>query len=110
MQIFTNWEFRPLQCLADIPEKARADFDYIEEDDSFDPRFIFYRGAWYDVNDTQRIEPDNGRAHPMGWAMRVHPGLPLAWFDGIVTDTYFSGVLFRLSRDGESVQCGRYFR
>lgn len=108
MQIITNWQARPLQCLADMPEKKRADFDYIESDDEYSPRFVCYRGEWHDVFDTQRIEPDNGRAHRVGFAMRVHPGSPLAHFDAIESDTYFSGLLYRLL-DDDSVIVGRYF-
>lgn len=106
MQIITNWQFRPLLALCELPEKVRADFDYI--DDMHTARIAHYRGAYFDVYDSQRIEPDNGRAHPMGWAMRVHPGSPLAHFDSIISDSYFSGSLFRLGAD-DSVMCGRYF-
>lgn len=106
MQIITNWQARPLQCLADMPEKIRADFDYIE--DEFNYRFVCYRGEWHDAHDTQRIEPDNGRAHRMGWAMFVHPGSPLAHFDAIESESYFSGLLYRFV-DDDSVIVGRYF-
>ena len=106
MQIITNWKYRPLQCLQDMPEGVRADFDYIT--DEYEPRFVNYRGVWHDVYDTQRIEPDNGRAHPMGWAVRVHPGSPLALFDSVESDTFFSGTLYRLGPD-DTVMVGRYF-
>lgn len=108
MQIITNWQARPLQCLADMPEKARAQFDYIESDDEYRPRFVCYRGEWHDAIDAQRIEPDNGIAHRMGWAMRVRPGSPLAHFDAIESESYFSGLLYRFV-DDDSVIVGRYF-
>lgn len=106
--IITNWQARPLQCLQDLPEKARANFDYLEEGEEYSPRFACYRGQWVDCIDTQRIEPDNGRAHPMGWAMHVHPGSPLAHFDSVITDSHFSGMLFRFSDDFESVTIARF--
>mgnify|MGYP000078234015 FL=1 len=109
MQIITDWKMRPLLALADLPEEAQKDFDYIEEWDSHTARFAHYRGEYYDVFDVQRIEPDNSRAHPMGWAVRVHPGSPLCLFDSIVSDSYFSGTLFKLDSYNESVMCGRYF-
>lgn len=108
MQIITNWQARPLQCLADIPLNRRADFDYIDEGEEFSPRFVCYRGEWHDTHDTQRIEPDNGRPHRMGWAMRVHPGSPLAHFDAIESDTYFSGLLYQFVGD-DSVIVARCF-
>ncbi len=108
MRIITNWQARPLLALNDLPDKARADFDYIDSDDGFSPRFVCYRGQWIDCDDTQRIEPDTGKAHPMGWAVRVHPGSPLCHFDSIISDSYFSGILVRFI-DDESVIVGRYF-
>ena len=52
MKIITNRIPRPLLPLTDLPEKARADFDYI--DDSYDFRFVQYKGVWYDVSDSTR--------------------------------------------------------
>jgi hypothetical protein len=106
MHIVCNNKPRVLQCLADMPEKSRADFDYV--DDEYSARFVLYRGAWHDTYDTQRIEPGAGRAHPMGWMMRVHPGSPLARFDGISSDSYFSGTLFRFIGT-DSVIVARYY-
>jgi hypothetical protein len=108
LSIITNWARRPLVSVADLPVKAAADFDYIKEDERFTPRIVNYRGSWFDVFDTQRIEPDSDRAHPMGWAMRVHPGSPLCLFDSIISDTYFSGMLFKLA-DDESVIVARFY-
>lgn len=108
MEIITNWKPRELQCKAMMPAKAAADFDYTEDD--YEYRFVQYKSAWYDVFDTQRIdpaEPDEYRTY-MGWAIRVHPGSPLAHFDAIISDSYFSGVLFRYCADDDTVVCGRY--
>ena len=108
MQIITNWQPRPLQCLVDLPANARAEFDYIEEDDGYTPRFFRYKGSWFDAHDAQCIEADSGRAHPMGWALHVHPGSPLAHFDAIASDSFFSGVLWRFGAD-DTVIVGGYF-
>jgi hypothetical protein len=107
MQIITNWIPRDLLAVADLPAKDTADFDYLDADEHYTPRLVHYRGAYYDVFDTQRIEPDSERSHPMGWAVRVHPGSPLCLFDGIASDSYFSGTLFRLC-DDERVIVARY--
>ena len=108
-QLVTNNQPRPLLSFSELPANARSDFDYIEDDDYCTPRFVKYRNVWYDANDTQRIEPDNGRSHPVGWAMRVHPGEPLAQFDSIVTDSYFSGVAFRFADHFESVVIAHFY-
>lgn len=109
MQIITNHQSRFLLCFGELPEKIQKDFDYIDTDDMGEPRFFQYRGNWFDAHDAQSIEPDNGRKHNMGWAMRVHPGSPLAWFDAIVSDTYFSGTLWQFTHDGNRVIVGRYY-
>lgn len=101
----TNNKPHPLVSFFDLPKRARADFDYVDEDDHYSERFVMYRGQWYDTHDTQQIEPDSGRVHRMGWAMRVHPGEPLARFDAWIGDSYFSGVAFRFVDDGDAVVC-----
>lgn len=106
MNIITNWAPRNMVALCELDDKQRAWFDYVEEDDAYTPRFVQYKGEWVDVFDTQRIEADNGRS-PMGWAVKVHPGSPLCLFDSVTSDTYFSGLLFRLV-DDDKVVVARY--
>lgn len=108
-QLITSSHTYPLFSLSEMPEKARRDFDYVEDGEEHTPRFFKYRGAWIDAHDAQQIEPDNGIAHRMGWAMRVHPGEPLARFDAVMTDTYFSGMAWRFVDDGESVRVCRFY-
>lgn len=109
MEIITNWVPRNMVALYELPAKKREWFDYVEEeDDAYTPRFVQYKGEWHDVFDTQVIEPDTGRQHRMGWAMRVHPGSPLCLFDSVESDSYFSGLLFRLVGE-DQVVVGRYF-
>ena len=103
-----NNQPRALLALFELTESERSEFDYVTGDDEYTPRFVRYRGWVYDVHDTQRIESDTGRAHPMGWAMRVHPGEPLARFDGVATETYFSGVAFRFV-GSDSVLVARFY-
>jgi hypothetical protein len=95
-----------MHAVADLPERAQADFDYIMGDDRYTARLVNYRGAWYDVHDTQaiRTRPD----HPMGWAMVVAEASPLADWHMIISETFFSGIVFRLVGDDEVI-VGRYF-
>jgi hypothetical protein len=103
MIITTNNRPRPLACLADLPAKVRADFDYVG--DEFDARFVQYKGHWYDVYDSQSIS--TVARGPMGWAVVVAEASPLADWDNIVSDSFFSGILFRLVGDDEVI-VGRY--
>lgn len=105
-ELITSSHVYTLASFEELPVKVQPDFDYV--DDMHEPRFVCYRGAWYDVCDSQRIEPDNGRAHPIGWAMRVHPGEPLARFDGVQSCSYFSGVAFAFV-DNDTVRCARCY-
>ena len=95
MQIITNNKPRPMLALADLPIKAQADFDYVLLSDSYSPRFVQYKNEWYDVYDSQNIGRELGFDQFKGW-------------HGIVSDSFFSGVLFRLC-DDEQVVVGRYF-
>jgi hypothetical protein len=100
MNIITNNKPRPLACLLDLPAKVRAEFDYVENYD-LSYRFVQYLGHWYDVYDTQVLEQS-----------RLPPGplfkLAAGGWDSIVSETFFSGVLFRLVGD-DQVIVGSYF-
>jgi len=95
MDIITNNHQRQMACLAELPDNVRADFDYVNEDERYCPRFVQYKGHWYDVYDSQSITRELGFDQFKGW-------------DGIVSETFFSGVLFRLVGDDEVI-VGRYF-
>ena len=96
MNIITNNIPRPLACFLDLPPKAAKDFDYI--DDAYDLRLVQYKGVWYDVWDSMRcpgaVATDDTRHLFSGW-------------DGYISDSFFSGVLFRFA-DDDHVVVGRY--
>ena len=98
MQIITNNKPRPMLALADLPAKTQLDFDYVREEACWLPRFVKYKGAWYDVDDTQGVRYSRG-----GSAMTEFNG-----WDLFVSETFFSGVLFKLC-DNDDVIVGRYF-
>jgi hypothetical protein len=95
MQIITNNQPRPMACFADLPAKVQADFDYVLLADHYSPRFVQYKGWWYDVYDSQSITRELGFSQFAGW-------------HGIVSDSFFSGVLFKLC-DDDTVIVGRYY-
>lgn len=96
MNITTNRIPRPLACLHDLPRSAAGDFDYI--DDAYELRLVQYKGVWYDVYDSMRCPgaeaPEATRHAFAGW-------------DGYISDSYFSGVLFRFA-DDDHVVCATY--
>lgn len=103
MKITTNNRPRQLLPLTDLPKKAQEDFDYLNDPHEY--RLVQYKGHWYDVYDTQliRTRPD----HPVGHALVVAEASPLADWDSIVSESFFSGILFRLVGDDEVI-VGRY--
>jgi hypothetical protein len=106
MKIICNNKPRQMISFYDVPIKSQSDFDYLDDSAKCDYRIVKYKGHYYDVYDTQRIEVTHGA--PMGWAMVVTPESPLAKFDSIISESYFSGILFKLSCD-DSVIVARYF-
>lgn len=103
MKITTNAVVRPLLCLEELPLRDQLDFDYVGADCT--PRFVKYKSDYHDVLDTQVITTADN-ALPIGWAMRVEDSSPLAKWDRIASDSYWSGMLFRWVDDG--VVVGRY--
>ena len=95
MEIITNNKPRPMLALADLPRKAQKDFDYLNGEDAYSPRFVKYKGGYIDCFDMQSVTRELGFDQFKGW-------------DGIASDTFFSGVLVRLC-DDEQVIVGRYF-
>ena len=65
MNIITNNRPRPMACFADLPAKVQADFDYVPLADHYSPRFVQYKGWWYDVYDSQNITRELAR-HRVG--------------------------------------------
>lgn len=96
LTIITNSVPRSLITLADLPQALQADFDYIEGDEQYSPRIFMYKGNAYDVNEFVRVA--SGSAYPG----------KVKW-DGIQSDSYFSGVLVKYTNDFEDVIVGRYY-
>ena len=93
MRIVTNRVPRRLHLYAALPPKVRKDFDYLSINDSV-PRMVLYRGVWYDVLDSE--SPVNLPAEN-----------PLRAWDGFISDSFFSGVVFKFA-DDDNVICGRF--
>ena len=125
IEVITNNVPRKLFMLGEVPKKVRKEFDYIYDrpeikelpkkerqnhDCMWEERIVQYRDVWYDVRDTQRIvrSPSMDR---MGWDMTVDDEHPFAKWDAWISETFFSGILFRFveTDDGDNVVCGRYY-
>lgn len=94
-EIRTNNQARPLLSWYELTDKEKAEFDYIEnpeEETGLD--FFRFKGRIYTLSDFMRIDQQS-TAFP-GW-------------HGYKGDGFFSGMLVKLSDDGEAVIVGQYF-
>jgi hypothetical protein len=88
-----NHQWRNLTYRSDVPAKVLASqFDYQDENEVLDG-FFCYRNYWYHLDGFMRIENN--------------PDLK-AW-DGYASDSYFSGVVIKLSDDCEQIKIGTYY-
>lgn len=94
LTIKTNRQWRNFSFRNDVPKKVLASqFDHLDIDDALDG-FFKYRGYWYHTSDFMKVD---GLADDLpGW-------------HGYVSDSYFSGVVVKLSKDNEQYQVGTYF-
>lgn len=90
--IKSNHHIYDLKPYTELPVKERKWFGYIE--DAFVPRFVCYKGNWYDVHDMMRSSQDM---------------FPEYWH-GYLSDSFFSGILVRFEgEDPDQVVMGTYY-
>ena len=75
-------------------QEMLEEFDYLTEEDFNQHRFVNYKGIWYDLCDFMLV--------------RDNELMKLKW-DGISTDSFFSGVIVRYVEDDEQVVMGTCF-
>lgn len=92
MKIITNNKPRHLKCGFELPEKVRADFDYLSDEDYASNDFVFYKGDYYDLNEFMLVK-NNPKLK--GW-------------HGYRSDSFFSGILVKII-DSDTVILGQYF-
>lgn len=94
MRITSNYHVRELRCWNDLPVDQQEFFDYLDDEEKWDDRFVFAYGSWHDVFDAQVI----GHDPRPGWDFPASEDSPLREWDAIATDSAFSGVVFRFLR------------
>ena len=90
MKIITNNHWNNFLYWYELTEKEQAEFDWIENPDEH--TFFRYRGWVYSLDDF----------------MLPNHVEELEEWDGYRSDSFFSGVLIKLSDDGEMYQVGTY--
>jgi len=92
--IKTNNQWRQLSYRSEVPENIlKSEFDYQDENEVFDG-FFKYKGFWYHLDQFMRLDNNS----PFG-----------GQWDGYLNDSAFSGVLVKLSDDGDSVKVATFY-
>lgn len=94
MEIRTNHQFRSLIYGYQLTDKEKAEFEYIPVEDIDNHGFFRYKRRVYDLWEAVRCSDESLKNK--GW-------------QGYVADGFFSGIVIRLSKDGERVKIGQYF-
>lgn len=93
LTIKTNNKWRNFVYRSDVPAKVLDNqFSHLAANE-FTDGFVCYRGCWYHTSDFMRVEEC---AEFKGW-------------DGYASDSMFSGVLIKMSQDGERAKLATYF-
>jgi len=94
LTIKTDNKWKPFKYRDEVPASVlEDDFDYLDEEEGYDG-FFQYRDVWYHVSEF----------------MRIYPGAPRRMYewDGYLSDSYFSGIVIKVSEDGEEYKVGTY--
>lgn len=102
--IKTNHQFRPLLKAYELTKKELREFDYMTNDELLEADFIRYRGQVYALNDFVCII-HKGQSAYKPFAHFDHDDCLKEW-DGIRTDSFFSGIVIKYSQDFETVKVG----
>lgn len=92
LRIITNHNWRQFTYRYDVPDEVLKDqFDWLDEE-TIDG-FFCYKGYWY---------------HTSQFTCIVGGDEPINLWHGVHNDSFFSGVLVRLSDDAETYQVGTF--
>ena len=99
MKITTNNVPRDVIQAYELSHAERKEFDYLDwraiEESASNEQFFRYKGELYDLGEFEAINNQNAYDLFKDW-------------DGVQSDTYFSGMLVRYVNDQEQVIVGRY--
>lgn len=92
--IKTNYHWHNFLQGYELPENQREEFHWLNGSQFDEQTFIKYKGQYYALNEFMTIE---------------HAGDVFKGWHGYLSDSYFSGVLLRVSDDGEQYQIATYY-
>ena len=95
MKVRTDHKWKSLKYGYELPKNQRKQFNYLSDEEFDTHNFVKYRRSYYDVNEFMAIP--NRSSSDLG-----------AW-DGYHGETYFSGIVIKLSSDGERYKIGEAY-
>lgn len=96
--IKTDHKWKAVLSGFELPKKWRKEFSYLTNDQYSDVRFAYYNKYYYDVQEFMVLQGHAGQPKEFkGW-------------DGYQSDSYFSGIVIKISSDGEKYKIGRYYQ
>ena len=103
MNIKTNNVPRDIIYGFELSQNERKEFDYYSDEEIQESTFFRYRGEIYDIGEFTCIAP---RSRAYGFVHGVDSDSPLLKWDGIMTDSYFSGIVIKHVDNFERVIVG----
>lgn len=95
IEITTDNKWKKFKYGYEVPRSVLdAEYSHLSEDEAFD-QFFQYRGRWYHISDFMVIGPR-------------YPSEFRKWWDGYLSDSAFSGIVIRVSKDGEDYKVGTF--
>ena len=92
-KVTTDRKWKPFQSRYEVPKRVlESQFDYLDEDAS--DMYFKYGRTWYHTSQFERI-PSSSDA--------------LSGWDGLLAESWSSGVLIKLSPDAEQYQVGYFY-
>jgi len=97
-KIITDHKWKSFKYGYEVPENILIEYDHLNNDEKMDG-WIKYRACWYHLSDFMSCHNE-----------MYSPNNPFKRFgyDGYLSDSFFSGVLIKVSDDSENYQIATY--
>jgi len=98
VQVTTNNHDRQFLFGYEVPEEVKAEYDWLDDDSKHD-NWIKFKGHHYHVADFMAVNNIVHNPNPPEWQE--------GW-DGYRSDSFFSGVVIKISDDNETYRIGTF--
>ncbi len=92
VKIISNYHDLPFLSGHDLPQSAKDDMDYMNQEELDNGQFLKYEGNYYSLGDF----------------IMIYNKEPFKNWSGYASQTALSGVLIKVSDDGESYKIASY--